>query len=141
MNCPYGQIREIGTTADTSLRVEALSLAGLFQTAAWGFTWLLISPDQLDSQISKTITIYGTDPEILLLDWLNELLFLFDTAHLLFRVFDVELTKFGLTAKIRGCEYNPRNHALLRDIKAVTWHGFKLIQDADRYSATILFDL
>ena len=59
-------------------------------------------------------------------DWLDELLYTFDTRHLLFSDFQVELGPDGLSAIARGEPIDPQRHELDAEVKAITYHGLKL---------------
>jgi SHS2 domain-containing protein len=78
----------------------------------------------------------------LLINWLNELIFLFDTEYLIFRQFDIDdLTETRLHAFARGEAYDARRHDLSSAIKAATWHEAAVEQVAGGYRATIIFDI
>jgi len=38
-------------------------------------------------------------------------------------------------------EFNPKMHEILKDIKAVTYHGASVEQTAEGWQATIIFDV
>ena len=87
----------------------------------------------------QTLTIASIDAESLLVDWLTELLYLFETTG---RVYDqAEITQWSptrLTAMVKGGALNetPR-----RSVKAVTYYGLRLIEQPDAWSAEIYFDI
>jgi len=141
MQCPYGRIREIETTADTSLDIRAESMADLFAAASWGMTALMIDPDVLGDSIQHFIQIQSESTDTLLIDWLSELLFLFDTRHVLFHRFHLTLTDTALKGQICGDRINPEIHGIRNAVKAVTWHGLAIRKTGDEFGVRILFDL
>ena len=74
-------------TADIGLHAYGKTLPELFVHAAEGMESLMVSPEQIQAQVSREISVEGHDPVSLLIDWLNELIFLFDTEYLVFRQF------------------------------------------------------
>jgi SHS2 domain-containing protein len=66
-------------TADVGLHAYGSTLPELFIHAAQGMESLMVSPEQVRLQVSREITVEGHDVVSLLIAWLNELIFLFDT--------------------------------------------------------------
>lgn len=129
-------------TADVGLRVYGKTLPELFIHAAQGMESLLVAPEQVHSTVTRIVTVEGHDYLSLLIAWLNELIFLFDTEYLLFRDFElVEMSETRLTMRAVGEIYDAQRHALNSAIKAVTWHGASINATEDGYSANIIFDI
>lgn len=129
-------------TADIGLHAYGKTLPELFVHAAEGMESLMVSPEQIQAQVSREISVEGHDPVSLLIDWLNELIFLFDTEYLIFRQFEIEtLTETRLQGRARGEPYDARRHDLSSAIKAVTWHEAAIEQTSDGYRARIIFDI
>jgi SHS2 domain-containing protein len=129
-------------TADLGLRVRAATEEELFAEAARGLVSMIV-PD-LDSVApaqDREFTIAGRERDYLLFDWLNELLYVFDTEHLLLAQFDVRLTGDGLTATGSGEPFDPQRHRLDHEVKAITYHGLRLEQDSDGWLAEVIVDI
>jgi len=129
-------------TADIGLHVSGSTLSELFIHAAQGMGSLLVEPESVRVLTSREVSVEGHDSLSLLLAWLNELIFLFDTEYLLFRTFEItSLTETRLTGRVAGEIYDRQRHALSSAIKAATWHEASIDQDAAGYRASIIFDL
>ena len=129
-------------TADIGLHAYGETLPALFCNAARGMENLLVPLKQVRVVTIREITVKGHDPISLLIAWLNELIFLFDTEYLLFRDFEIAtLTETALTAIARGEPYDSQRHELSSAIKAATWHEATVTQDNEGYQARIIFDL
>src|SRR6516165_6587591 len=110
-------------TADIGLHAYGKTLSELFIHAAQGMESLLVSPGQVHLRVSREIEVDGHDNLSLLIAWLNELIFLFDTEYLLFCSFEIDsLTKTHLKGRAIGEPYDVQRHELNSAIKAVTWH-------------------
>lgn len=129
-------------TADIGLRVVAATLEELFAEAARGLTSLLVENlDDVKATQTETIRLDGTETDYLLFDWLNELLFRFETRGLLFCEFDVRFNEQGLEATIRGEPCDRSRHRLAHEVKAVTYHDLS-VQKTDRgWQAELIFDI
>jgi SHS2 domain-containing protein len=77
----------------------------------------------------------------LLFDWLNELLFTFESHRLLFSEFRVRLDQDGLIADCRGEPYDPARHRLEHEIKAITYHGLKFEPADSGWQAEFIVDI
>ena len=129
-------------TADIGLHVYGSTLPELFIHAAQGMESLMVAPEQVEVLVSREIEVEGHDNISLLIGWLNELIFLFDTEYLLFRQFQIDvLTETQLKARAFGESYDAQRHDLSSAIKAVTWHEAAVERMDDGYKARIIFDI
>jgi SHS2 domain-containing protein len=129
-------------TADIGLRVRGADRETVFADAAAGlFSLLVANPAAIDQVQAKTFHVAGRDDDYLLFDWLNELLFTFETERLLLTSFRVEFEEGGLRATCRGEPIDRRRHVMEHEVKAVTYHGLKLEQTADGWLAEVILDI
>lgn len=130
---------EIEHTADWALRVQGEDLADLFTHAAQGMVALITDPNDLvEPDITRHLELEAPDIETLLVDWLSELTFLYETEGVLFSEFDIaEITPTRLTATIQG----RRGVPVKKEIKAVTYHDLQVQQTPDGHRATVVFDV
>ncbi len=129
-------------TADIGIHAYGSTLTELFVHAAQGMESLMVAPEQVRSLTSREIAVEGHDSVSLLIAWLNELIFLFDTEYLLLRDFVIdEISETRLTARATGEPYDEQRHDLSSAIKAVTWHEAAVTRSDDGYKARIIFDI
>jgi SHS2 domain-containing protein len=78
----------------------------------------------------------------LLVNWLSEILYLFDAEGWLFRDFQFDaLTERGLTAVARGEKFDRRKHQVKLLVKAVTYHQLDLMETAEGWRAQVYVDI
>jgi SHS2 domain-containing protein len=129
-------------TADIGLNIYGATLADLFIHAAQGMESLMVPLEQVRVVTGREIAVTGRDTLALLIEWLNELIFLFDTAHLLLRDFEIDaITETRVTGRAFGEAYDAQLHELSSAIKAVTWHEAAINRIPGGYQARIIFDL
>src|SRR5258708_12041539 len=75
--------------ADIGLHAYGQTLPELFTNAAAGMESLMVAPAQIEASVSREVRVDGHDLVSLLVSWLNELIFLFDTEYLLLCQFDI----------------------------------------------------
>ncbi len=139
-----GQVETFDHTADLGLRVHAADLDDLFRTAAIGlFDVIVANRRQVVERDHEAITLAADSPEMLLIDWLNELIFRAETGHRLFCRFDVAVAANGLslTATVHGELIDPARHVLDHEVKAATRHGTKLVRHQDEWLAEVILDI
>jgi len=129
-------------TADIGLRVTAPDLPTLFAEAGRGLFSLIVENLE-DVQAVDRLRIALEEPELafLLFDWLKELLYRFDTEHLLLARFDVRISDGSLEAEVSGERVDPRRHRLDHEVKAITYHGLKVEQTGGGWLAEIIADI
>jgi len=129
---------EIEHTADWALRVRGRTLADLFINAAMGMYALSVDAPAIVPQVERTVEVTGVDAETLLVNWLNELLYLTEVEGLVFGQFElVEFAPIRLRAVARG----QANAPLRKHIKAVTFHNLHIASTDHGYQVTIVFDV
>jgi SHS2 domain-containing protein len=129
-------------TADVGLRVEADTLAGLFEEAARGFSSLVVANLADVRRVEeRTVRVEGTEHDFLLFDWLNELVYLLDHEHLVFSQFEVSFDSEGLTGICRGEKIDRARHQLEHEVKAITYHDLKVEQRPGGWLAEVILDI
>lgn len=131
-------------TGDIGVRIEAPNLAGLFEQAAVAMTDALTTASTVEPRSSDELSLESPELDLLLVDWLSELLFRFETRGWLVARATVEIVSTGvyrLGARIEGEPLDPNRHALKVLLKAVTYHGLEVKQHGDVWVANIIFDL
>ena len=129
-------------TADLGLRVRADSREALFEEAARGlFSMLVLNLDAVQSLQEIRIELADDDVEYQLFDWLTELLYRFDTEHLLFREFNVQFNDGNLRGICRGEPLGATRHEMDHEVKAITYHGLKVEQSEVGWAAEVIVDI
>lgn len=135
--------RVIDHTADTGLETEGDSLEEAFVHAAQGMFDILSDGSHIESCTSLPVVVDGADPGELLVNYLGELLYLFDVHCLLFGEFDVRISGsaegWHLTGEAWGEPMDPGKHNYPLEIKAVTYHMLEVREDPP--FVRVIFDL
>ena len=129
-------------TADIGIMVYGEDLKSLFQNAAEAFFHLITDLKKIKLRTERKIEIGEESLERLMVDWLSELLYLYDVEHLLFKRFNVEsVGKEGLKAKVKGEFFQEGVHMIKTGVKAVTYHQIEVRQEREGWRARIIVDL
>ena len=129
-------------TADIGLRVRASSLEELFADAARGLTSLLLeNPEEVRPTIEDSIALPSSEIDYLLFDWLNELLFRFESLGLLFAEFTIRIDDQGLQATMCGEHCDRSRHRMAHEVKAITYHGLSVEQTESGWQTELILDI
>ena len=114
-------------TADIGLIAYGRTLAEAYANAAYGLFSIITDPEAIKEAESRQLALSEDDPEALLFEWLNRLIYFFDVEMLLFKRFDI--TGFNgheLKATCYGEKYDPSRHQLKTGVKSATYHMLKV---------------
>ncbi|REK15502.1 MAG: archease [Planctomycetota bacterium] len=128
-------------TADLGLRVWADDIATVFVDAARGLFSMIVELDSVQPRESIELAIEGEVSDLLLFDWLNELLYHYEVQHLLLCRFEVTIGEQGLKATAGGEPIDAERHVLDHEVKAITYHGLKLERQGARWLAEVIVDI
>jgi SHS2 domain-containing protein len=129
-------------TADIGLVIYGKDLPELFIHAGEAFCDLITEVKDLVPIQKKNLTIKGEGAEDLLVGFLKELLFLFDTEQMLFSKFTIlKLDDTLLELEAQGDELDLKKYPFKTGLKAVTRHMLKIEKVKEGYRATVIFDV
>lgn len=129
-------------TADLGLRVRAADLNALFADAARGlFSIIATGLDPARAADLVRFELAASAIDLLLFDWLNELLYTYESRRLLLSRFDVQVADNWLSGVAYGEPVDAGRHSLEHEVKAITYHGLKVERAGDGWVAEIIVDI
>jgi len=132
----------IDISGDAGIRAFGKSLEELFLNAAAGMYSLIADPGSISLRKSVEIESRGSSLEGLLVSWLNELIFHFDTYGLIGgEVIVNELRDTLIKATVAGEDFDTEKHGRGLLIKAATYHRLKIEHKEDHWEAVVIFDI
>ncbi len=118
------------------------SLQEVFRNAAKGLISIIAGNSKIDLSQKKDVFVPSIDIENLMVRWLTEILYLFETEKFLTGNAEFELlNESSLKATLSGEPYNPEKHELQIDVKAVTYHKIKVVEKGGEWTACIYVDI
>lgn len=123
-------------TAEVELHVDAGSEADVFREALDAFG-RLVEREPGGEPASHDVELQAPDQGALLVAWLEELIYLADTASFVpDRVASLDLRSGRLEARIEGrrADVDPL-------VKAATYHGLRFAHDGGRWRARVVLDV
>ena len=131
----------IDHTADVGIVAYGADVRQAFANAARALFSLITELDDVAEVLHRDTELTAPDEESLLVEWLNELIYLFDTENIIFKRFDItQLNHTQLKARSYGEKVDKAKHKLKTGVKAATYHMLKVDRD-DVCQVQVLFDI
>lgn len=129
-------------TADVGIIAYGKDLKEAFANAAYGMFSQIADLKNVKEEVERDVAIQSSDREALLVDWLNELLYMFDVDHIILSRFDIiELNQNSLKAKVYGEKIDTSRHQLKTSVKAATYHMLKVEVKKNGAKAQFILDI
>jgi SHS2 domain-containing protein len=129
---------QLDHTADLGLRIHGRTLRQLFANAAYAMFSQLADLEEIEPNLRREVKVEGIDYESLLVNWLNQLLYLHDTHHEVYVACEIHsLSRQRLQATVQGAA-TENIHTI---IKAATYHDLSIAKTDGWYLATVVFDV
>lgn len=117
--------------ADTGIRGIGASKAQAFEQAALALSGVITAPQTIQALNTVEIHCDSDDDEVLLLDWINALIFEMSTRNMLFARYRVTLDGTALSGTAWGEIVDVRRHAPAVEPKGATFTELRVGQDDD----------
>lgn len=117
--------------ADVGVRGVGATLAHAFEQAATAMTAAITAPATVKPEAVIWISCDAPDAELLLVDWLNALIYEMATRSMLFCRFDVQLQGHHLTAQVWGETIEVARHHPATEVKGATCTELKVARQTD----------
>lgn len=132
-------------TSDLCFAVHADTLEGLFAAAADALVSATVGdPEKVREIEERPLTLEEPDLELLLLGFLNELVYLRDAQQLLLRPRELRIHREGsprLEARLVGERFVPERYRIATEVKAATAHGLRVAEGAGGWEARVTLDV
>ena len=106
--------------ADVGIEGRGESLAQAFAQAAVAMTAVITEPAGVRPVARVPVRVEETDPELLLVSWLDAVVFEMATRRMLFGRFEVQIDGLGVEADLWGEPVDPARHEPVVEVKGVT---------------------
>jgi SHS2 domain-containing protein len=136
------QFELLDISGDAGIRAFGKDLPELFVNASIGMYSLITDLKDIQEKRTIDISAQGSSGEGLLVAFLNELVFHFDTYGFIGKSIAVTaLDMNNVTATLSGEEFSLKRHKGNLLIKAATYHKLKIEKKDNRWEAEVIFDI
>lgn len=133
-------------TADLAFDASGDSLEELFHGATCAVMEALADPTTVGSDWRQTIERTDENPDELLFDWLSDLVYWKDAAGVVFSRSELTLTphnegSWKLVGILFGEPVDGSAQTLRDDVKGITKHLYRLLQEEGKWTVRVVLDV
>jgi len=132
---------QIDISGDVGLRIWGKTPEELFENAALGMFELITDINNIKETEKKEIFLDRDNYENMIIKWLNELIFHFDTYGFIGRSLSVKLEENTLKAHITGGIFDPDINESGLLLKAATYNSLSVTKTESGWQAIVIFDI
>ncbi len=130
--------------SDFAFEVDADTLTELFRGAGIAMMEAMINVKELEAEKVWEFKVESDTLELLLFDFLGELVFVKDVDAVLFNDYEIKIEEentFKLSCKAFGSDIDYDKYEILTDVKAVTMHKFVIEEKNNNWYCHVIVDL
>jgi SHS2 domain-containing protein len=132
------------TTRQSELAVKVVgnSQADLFANSAFALFDVMLDVDKIEVKERLPLEVEGTDRDDLMVNWMRELLYLYQGSGYLLKEFIVREVKDTLVkAEVCGEKIDPDRHEIKQEIAAVAYHQSHMQKTGSQWTAQLIFEV
>lgn len=127
--------------ADVGIRGFGPTLDTAFEQAALALVATVTDPDSVRPTVAVHLTCEAPNLDILLVDWLNILLYEMATRHMLFGAFSVRIRGTRLDATAHGEPVDLARHDPRVEVKGATFTTLRVADEDGRWIVQCVIDV
>jgi protein archease len=128
--------------SELAVRIVGKSQANLFVNAATALFDVMTDNDKIEAKERRQLEVEGSDRDDLLVNWLRELLYLYQGSAYLLNEFSVrEVSDTVVKAEVGGEKLDPDRHEIKQEIAAVAYHQSHMQKTGDQWIAQVIFEV
>src|SRR6266545_154309 len=128
--------------SELAVRVTGNTQVDLFANSAFALFDVMADVDKIEVKERINLEVEGTDRDDLMVNWMRELLYLYQGSGYLLREFNIREVKDTIVkAEVCGEKIDPDRHEIKQEIGAVAFHKSRMEKTGNRWTAQVIFEL
>jgi len=129
-------------TSDIGILARGETREAALTSASKGLVSILVDPDGFRPVEERYFKAPGSDEAAQIVNWLNEILFFFDTEGMVFTAFYIDAwTEEEISGRARGERFDIARHEFRTAVKAATYHQFQSRSIAGGWEIRVFVDV
>lgn len=134
--------RTFKRSSDLAVKIFGKSQAELFANSGFALFDLLTQIDKIEMHERLTLEVEGADRDDLMVNWMRELLYLYQGSGYMLKEFVVQEVKDNhIRGEVSGEKFDPDRHEIQREIRAVVSHQSRMEKTGDQWTAQVVLEL
>lgn len=128
--------------SELAVKVVGNSQADLFANSAFALFDVMTDVEKIEIKERLPLEVEGADRDDLMVNWMRELLYLYQGSGYLLREFQVREVKDTLVkADVCGEKIDPDRHEIKKEITAVAYHQSRMDKTGNQWTAQLIFEV
>ena len=124
------------------VRITGDSQADLFANSATALFDVMANIENVQIEERIPLEVEGTDRDDLMVNWMRELLYLYQGSGYLLKEFNVREVKDTIVkAEVCGEKIDPDRHEIKQEIGAVAFHKSRMQKTGNQWIAQVIFEI
>jgi SHS2 domain-containing protein len=124
------------------VKVFGSSQEELFQNSGWALFDVTTDIEKVETKDRLPLEVEGTDRDDLLVNWVRELLYLYQGSGYLLKEFRIsELRDKVVKAEVCGEKIDPDRHELKEEVLAIAYDKSRMVKTGDQWTAQLIFEV
>jgi len=127
---------------ELAVRITGNSQAELFVNSGLALFDVMADPDKIEVKDRLPLEVEAADRDELIVNWLRELLYLYQSGGYLVKEFKIIEVKDSLVkAEVCGEKVDPDRHEIKQEIATVAEHKSRMQKTGNQWVAQVIFEL
>jgi SHS2 domain-containing protein len=128
--------------SDLAVKVLGNSQADLFANSAFALFDVMTDVEKVAIKDRMPLEVEGADRDDLMVNWMRELLYLYQGSGYLLKEFHIREAKdTSVKAEVFGEKIDPDRHEIKTEILAVAYHQSRMQKTGDQWTAQVIFEI
>lgn len=129
-------------SSDLTIKVVGKTPEELLSNSAFAVFDLMTDLNKVEERESLPLEAEGVDRDDLIVNWVRELLYLFQVSGYLLKGFEIEEVKdHRVRARVRGEKFNPDTHEIRRELRSVLYQQCRMEKTGNQWIARVTFEI
>jgi SHS2 domain-containing protein len=128
--------------SELAVRVVGSSQADLFANSAFALFDVMTDIDKIEIKDRLPLEAEGADRDDLMVNWMRELLYLYQGSGYLLKEFQIgEVKDTMVKAEVCGEKIDPDRHEIKQEVAAVAYHQSRMTKTGNQWTAQLIFEV
>ena len=127
---------------ELAVRIVGNSQADLFANSGLALFDVMSDIDKIEAAERLSLEVEGSDRDDLMVNWIRELLYLYQGSGYLLKEFKInEVKDTSVKAEVAGEKSDPDRHEIKQESAAVAFHKSRMQKTGNRWIAQVIFEI
>ena len=128
--------------SELAVRVTGNTQVDLFANSAFALFDVMADVDKIEVKERINLEVEGTDRDDLMVNWMRELLYLYQSSGYLLKEFNIrEVRDTIVKAEVCGEKIDPDRHEIKQEIAAVAFDKSRMQKTGNQWIAQVIFEI